>query len=124
MSGTRYALARALTGVCVVLLALFAPGPASSAVAGQAEPRPASSAPAEPAAPAEGPADPAADPEARAAVRGAARGAPVRRPSVLGARVAVVPPVRGHPYVRPALGHGFSEPVASRRPVRSVVLRC
>ncbi|WP_150208836.1 hypothetical protein [Streptomyces venezuelae] len=117
MSGTRYALTRALAVGCVVLLALFAPGTAWSAT-GAAEPRTASSAPAEPSAPAEGQSDPALDPELRTAVRGAARGTvPVRRPPVQGAWAAVVPAARGLSYDR-------LEPGAPRWAVRGVVLRC
>ncbi|MEV8535780.1 hypothetical protein [Streptomyces sp. NPDC051211] len=117
MSGTRCALTRALTGACVVLLALFAPG-AAWASSGAADPRPASSAPAEPSAPAEGQSDPALDPELRAAVRGAARGTvPVRRPPVPAARWSVAPTARGVSYE-------LQEPGRSRWAVRSVVLRC
>ncbi|MFG2293357.1 hypothetical protein [Streptomyces sp. NPDC048603] len=119
MSGPRYALTKALTVACVVLLALFAPGAgaASAAVAGAAEPRSASSAP----APAPAEPDPSADPEPRAAVRTAARGTPVGQPSVPGGRAGTDPAVRYFPCGRDTRG----EPGGARwTAVRSVVLRC
>ncbi|WP_030152995.1 hypothetical protein [Streptomyces sp. NRRL S-244] len=80
MSGTRYArtaLARALSAACVVLLCLFASGPAVTTAAAAAAVEPtASGAPSEPGAPAEGESDPAADPEVRVAVRLVVRGLP------------------------------------------------
>ncbi|MGW2585069.1 hypothetical protein ACWCYZ_27740 [Streptomyces virginiae] len=130
MSGrhhARSAPARALTVVCVVLLCVFGAGPAGAAAA---EFRPASAAPAMPAAPGapaespepgEGPSDPAPapDPEARAAVRTITRGLPgVRRTPLVVFHVEQP----GAPACAPAAE--AAEPALSRRPVRSVVLRC
>jgi hypothetical protein len=121
MSGARYArsvLGRALTVACVALLCLFAAGAAAAATAGGADPRTASSAPADPA---EGESDPAADPDARADVRTVVRAAPGLR---------ALP--RGMFHVKHA-GSGESTRVAPSGPgaaavapwtVRSVVLRC
>ncbi len=122
MSGARYArtvLARALTVACVALLCLFAAGPAASATAG-ADPRTASSAPADPAeGQGQGQSGPASDPDARADVRTVVRAAPALRE---------LPP--GTFHVKHA---GESTRVAqsgpagaalSPRTVRSVVLRC
>ncbi|MCX5272598.1 hypothetical protein ACFWB2_26235 [Streptomyces virginiae] len=127
MSGrhhARSAPARALTVVCVVLLCVFGAGPAGAAAA---EFRPASAAPAMPAAPGapaespEGPSDPAPapDPEARAAVRTITRGLPGVRRTPLAVFHVEQP---GAPACAPAAE--AAEPALSRRPVRSVVLRC
>ncbi|MCX4714880.1 hypothetical protein OG818_03585 [Streptomyces virginiae] len=130
MSGrhhARSAPARALTVVCVVLLCVFGAGPAGAAAA---EFRPASAAPAMPAAPGapvespepgEGPSDPAPapDPEARAAVRTITRGLPGVRRTPLAVFHVEQP---GAPACAPAAE--VAEPALSRRPVRSVVLRC
>ncbi|QEU79675.1 hypothetical protein [Streptomyces subrutilus] len=107
-------LSRALTVVCVVLLSVFAAGPAAASAA---ESRPASTAPAEPT---EGQSDPAADPEVRAAVRTAPRGVTgVRR---LPSAVFHVKP----PQARPAPGAPCTtvEAAPPQGAVRSVVLRC
>ncbi|MEV7519247.1 hypothetical protein [Streptomyces sp. NPDC091371] len=112
MSGRHYArtaLTRALTAACVVLLCVFGAGPAAAMAA---EPRPASSAPAEPA---EGPSDPAADPEARAAVRLVARGIP-------GVRLRPAPVFHVKHAAAPARGPIGAVP--STGTARSVVLRC
>ncbi|MFF4264701.1 hypothetical protein [Streptomyces virginiae] len=136
MSGrhhARSAPARALTVVCVVLLCVFGAGPAGAAAA---EFRPASAPPAVPGAPAvpaapgapaespepgEGPSDPApaSDPEARAAVRTITRGLPGVRRTPLAVFHVEQP---GAPACAPAAE--AAEPALSRRPVRSVVLRC
>ncbi|MFD4918912.1 hypothetical protein ACFWNR_37630 [Streptomyces virginiae] len=130
MSGrhhARSAPARALTVVCVVLLCVFGAGPAGAAAA---EFRPASAAPAMPAAPGapaespepgEGPSDPAPAPdaEARAAVRTITRGLPGVRRTPLAVFHVEQP---GAPTCAPAAE--AAEPALSRRPVRSVVLRC
>lgn len=113
--------------VCVVLLCVFGAGPAGAAAA---EFRPASAAPAMPAAPGapaespepgEGPSDPAPapDPEARAAVRTITRGLPGVRRTPLAVFHVEQP---GAPACAPAAE--TAEPALSRRPVRSVVLRC
>ncbi|MFJ8209903.1 hypothetical protein [Streptomyces sp. NPDC096033] len=124
MSGARYArtvLARALTVACVALLCLFAAGPAASATAG-ADPRTASSAPADPAegqGQGQGQSDPASDPDARADVRTVVRAAPALRE---------LPPGTFHvkhagESTRVAQG-GPAGAAVSPRTVRSVVLRC
>ncbi|MEV6578156.1 hypothetical protein AB0M92_08305 [Streptomyces sp. NPDC051582] len=124
MSGTRYArtaLARALSAACVVLLCLFASGPAvtTAAAAATAAERAASGVPSEPAAPAEGESDPAADPEVRVAVRLAVRGLP-------GVRQLPRPVFHVKPADRAVLAHAFGAdgPMLSAWTERSVVLRC
>ncbi|MFI1149711.1 hypothetical protein [Streptomyces sp. NPDC020817] len=124
MSGTRYARtawARALSAVCVVLLCLFASGPAgtTAAAAAAAVERTASGAPSEPGTPAEGESDPAADPEVRVAVRLAVRGLP-------GVRQLPRPVfhVKHAGQAVRADGYGTDGPVPSVWTERSVVLRC
>ncbi|MFF4100018.1 hypothetical protein [Streptomyces sp. NPDC001903] len=124
MSGTRYArtaLGRALSAACVVLLCLFASGPAvtTAAAAAAAVERTASGAPSEPGTPAEGESDPAAEPEVRAAVRLVVRGLP-------GVRQLPRPVFHvKHPgqAVRTD-GYGTDGPMLSAWTERSVVLRC
>lgn len=124
MSGTRYArtaLARALSAACVVLLCLFASGPAvtTAAAAASAVERAASGVPGDPGAPAEGESDPAADPEVRVAVRLAVRGLP-------GVRQLPRPVFHVKPADQAVLtrAHGAQGPVLSAWTERSVVLRC
>ncbi|MFE5770218.1 hypothetical protein ACFQ7O_17860 [Streptomyces sp. NPDC056485] len=123
MSGTRYArtaLARALSVACVVLLCLFASGPAvTTASPAAAAERTASGVPSEPGAPAEGESDPAADPEARAAVRLVVRGLPGVRQ--LPRPVFHVKPAGQDVLVRAS---GADGPMLSAWTERSVVLRC
>ncbi|MFI6147151.1 hypothetical protein [Streptomyces sp. NPDC051109] len=124
MSGTRYArtaLARALTAACVVLLCLFASGPAvtTAAAAAAAVERTASGTPSEPGTPAEGESDPAADPEVRIAVRLVVRGLPgvhrLPRP---------VFHVKHTDQAVRADAYGTDGPMPSAWTERSVVLRC
>ncbi|KMO99283.1 hypothetical protein [Streptomyces roseus] len=124
MSGrrcARTALARALSAAGVVLLCLFASGPAvtTAATAANAAERTASGLPGEPGAPAEGESDPAADPEARAAVRLVVRGLPGVRQ--LPRPVFHVKPAGQDGLVR---AHGADGPMLSAGTERSVVLRC
>ncbi|MET9885257.1 hypothetical protein ABZZ20_19415 [Streptomyces sp. NPDC006430] len=126
MSGTRQArtaVARALSAACVVLLCLFAAGPAvTAAVAAEtaAVERTGSGMPNEPGAPAERESDPAADPAARAAVRLAVRGLPgVRQLSR-----PVFHVEHAARAVRRAGSYGAVWPAPSAWTVRSVVLRC
>ncbi|MFD5509378.1 hypothetical protein ACFWIB_16575 [Streptomyces sp. NPDC127051] len=124
MSGTRHArtaLARALSGACVVLLCLFASGPAvtTAATAATAVERTASGAPSEPGTPAEGESDPAADPEVRVAVRLVVRGLP-------GVRQLPRPAfhVKHAGQAVRADAYGTYGPMLSAWTERSVVLRC
>ncbi|MEU8843174.1 hypothetical protein AB0D97_29295 [Streptomyces roseus] len=124
MSGrrcARTALARALSAACVVLLCLFASGPAvtTAAAAANAAERTASGLPGGPGAPAEGESDPAADPEVRAAVRLVVRGLP-------GVRQLPRPVFHVKPAGQdvPAHPHGADGPMLSAWTERSVVLRC
>ncbi|MEU3470106.1 hypothetical protein ACGFY6_19220 [Streptomyces sp. NPDC048387] len=119
MSGARYArsvLARALTVACVALLCLFGASAAAAATAGGADPRPASSAPADPA---EGESDPAADPDARADVRTVLRAAPGPR----GLPRGTFHVKHAGESTRVAPG-GPATAALTPRTVRSVVLRC
>ncbi|WP_406183741.1 hypothetical protein [Streptomyces sp. NBC_01006] len=128
MSGTRHArtaLARALSAACVVLLCLFASGPAvttaaaASAAAAAAVERTASGAPSEPGTPAEGESDPAADPEVRVAVRLVVRGLP-------GVRQLPRPVfhVKHAGQAVRADAYGTYGPMLSAWTERNVVLRC
>ncbi|MFK0046933.1 hypothetical protein ACIQU4_23050 [Streptomyces sp. NPDC090741] len=124
MSGTRHArtaLARALSTACVVLLCLFASGPAvtTAAAAAAAVERTASGAPSEPGTPAEGESDPAADPEVRVAVRLVVRGLP-------GVRQLPRPVfhVKHAGQAVRADACGTYGPMLSAWTERSVVLRC
>ncbi|WP_158710125.1 hypothetical protein [Streptomyces katrae] len=121
MSGTRHArtaLARALSAACVVLLCLFASGPAvtTAAAAAAAVERTGSGAPS---APVEGESDPATDPEVRPAVRLVVRGLP-------GVRQLPRPVfhVKHAGQTMRADSYGTAGPMPSAGMVRSVVLRC
>ncbi|MFE6841924.1 hypothetical protein [Streptomyces sp. NPDC057686] len=125
MSGTRHArtaLARALSAACVVLLCLFASGPAvttaAAAAAAAVEPS-GSGTPSEPGAPVEGESDPAADPEVRPAVRLVVRAMP-------GVRQLPRPVfhVKQAGQAMRAGSFAMAGPALSAGTVRSVVLRC
>ncbi|THA38594.1 hypothetical protein [Streptomyces sp. A1547] len=124
MSGTRHArtaLARALSAACVVLLCLFASGPAvtTAAASAAAVERTGSGAPSEPGTPVEGESDPATDPEVRPAVRLVVRGLPgVRQLS------RPVFHVKHAGQTMRAESYGTAGPTPSAGTVRSVVLRC
>ncbi|WP_327362135.1 MULTISPECIES: hypothetical protein [unclassified Streptomyces] len=124
MSGTRQArtaLARALSAACVVLLCLFASGPAvtTAAAAAAVVERTGSGAPSEPGAPVEGESDPAADPEVRPAVRLVVRG-----PAGVRQLPRPVFHVKHAGQAMRAESFGTDGPMPSAGTVRGVVLRC